>query len=72
MLMREQPSADELKELQSLRYNPRLVAYLERCLSKARDKLTAAQDSDEIRVTQGYAQTYQQLLALINDDPKGR
>lgn len=67
-MTQERPTPEEQEELKKLRFNPRVLAYLQRCRDKSQHHLVGCPDVSELRVTQGVAQTYMHLLRLIEED----
>ncbi len=59
------PDAQQVKALQALRTNSDVVKFLEESLDEAKNRLIVQEGSEAIRVLQGRAQAYQELLTHI-------
>ncbi len=59
------PDAQQLKALQALRTNKDVVEFLEAGLEEAKNRLIVLEQPEAVRVTQGRAQAYQELLTHI-------
>lgn len=60
-----QPTQQQVRALADLRNNRDVIDYLQACLDEIKHRLVTVVDAEAVRVMQGKAQAYQQLLNQI-------